>query len=154
MVWKTYTIKRVEGIIEDTDGVKLSFLDGSSAVLRNDETGAMSMLPYLRRQGGCHSLVGVHLNAQNEIADIGAVDRNLVLGVRDKGSSTPEADVWFGGMDGSMSLLKTHPQFRELFADLTAAAASKQPVWYITKGGCVLDVLVPSPEEDTALSGT
>ena len=60
-------------------------------------------------------------------------------------------EIRFGGMDGPMGLLKSHPHFRDLFADLAAAAARKQPVWYIMKGGCVLDVVLPSPEEEAEL---
>jgi hypothetical protein len=50
-----------------------------------------------------------------------------------------------------MALMKAHPRFREIMTALTDATVSHEPVWYITRSGCILDLLRLSPEDDVLL---
>ena len=95
--------------------------------------------------------VGLSVDEAGRIRDVAGVDRDIVLGVEAKDAMTAVA-VWFGKQDGLMALMKDHPRFHELVTLLNEAGASKAPIWYVTRSGCVLDVLQLRPEEDAVLN--
>ena len=80
--------------------------------------------------------------------------QGMLYTVRVEGSSGVELEMERTGGNAIpvvWALMKDHPTFREIMTALAEAAASSQPVWYITRSGCLLDVIQLSPKEDALL---
>ena len=147
-----YHLLKVVALREVQAGVVVTFSDGAAALLRRADGGDGAVLRFLQLAQSGQILVSVWVNEEGQIGDVAGVERDTVFGVEDNSAMPGAVAVWFGKMDGRVGLMKDHPKFREIVTALNEAAASNQPIWYITRSGCLLDVIPPGPEEDTSLA--
>ena len=146
-----YHIRKTSSIQESQSETVVRFSDGTSAILPKTTSGQPGMRRLLDLSGDAHSPVAVAVDDQGNITDVAGAERDIVLGVEDKGGTALGVAVWFGKMDGPMTLPREHPKFQEMVALLAKAAAGNEIVWYATKGGCVLEAMALTHAEDAAL---
>jgi hypothetical protein len=146
-----YRLLTISDLREGRDGVLVSFSDSSTGMLRSTDLADGTILRYLRLAREGQRPVAVLLERDGWICDVAGVVRDIVLGVKELDGTPPVMGVCFSKMDGWIFLLKDHPKFQEIMAALTEAIASQQPVWYITRSSCILDVLHLDPAEEAAL---
>jgi hypothetical protein len=146
-----YQVVKVASLRKVDGGLLVAFSPENSALLPGGVTEFQSFARRLQLAQQADSPVAVSVDSEGEVCDVAGIHRDVVLGVEEK-SNMPGAAVWFGKMDGMMALLKKHPRFEPILALLHQAVACNHPVWYVTRSGCILDILQLSPEEEEALA--
>jgi hypothetical protein len=143
-----YDIQQVKSITADGSGVQIGLANNSTAFLDSDHSAYAWTLGRLRqcKQGG--GVLGIRVDPNRKIIDVAGAYRGPVAGVQPYSPGMPDVEIWFGGLDGPMRLATEEPLFSRRYEELVQAKETDQAVWYIMKGGYLLDVHVLSSAED------
>ena len=145
-----YEIHPVKSITTDALGVQIGLANGSTALLDRGHPEYAWILGRLRQSEQFGGVLGIRVDCERKIIDVGGVFRGPVAGVQNYRPGMAEVEVWFAGLDGPMRLTAEAP-FSRLYEQLVQAKETGQPVWYIMKGGYLLDVHVLTSAEDSMM---
>jgi hypothetical protein len=146
-----YEIHQITSITEHPEGAVLGLSMGPDVLLERNHPYFPRMLERLRVCKQERGMVGIHLDAEGKVFDVGGAYQGKVLAVQEPQQGTADVEVWFEALDGPLLLAADHPAFAAYYHRLAQAKETGRPVWYVMKGGYLFAVLLISSEEDVEL---
>jgi hypothetical protein len=127
----TNSIRLIDAVSRADGGVKVAFRDGSVAWLDPNQTNFQHLL-WLAEWSRPSRPIGVVTDAAGRILDLNAAHETGVAWVREYPTDRDRFRVAFWAYSPVCGLTREQPDFDRIFATLTAAAGTQQPLWVVT----------------------
>jgi hypothetical protein len=139
-----YSIQLIDAVSRADGGVQVAFRDGSRAWLDSGQANFEHLL-WLAEWSRPSRPVGVVMDAAGRILDLNAAHETGVAWVREFPTDRNRFRVAFWAFSPLCGLTREHPEFERIFATLTAAAGTQQPLWVVTQSEETVD---DEPDEE------
>ena len=123
-----HDLRELEGVSNELDGLRLRFLDGSHALLESDHSDFTLLAAIVMSRGADPAWLGILLDADGRVVDLGAVHDTGVRQVREFPGDPTRLDVAFWAFASVCCLTSDHPDFDGLREILTGAVSSQEVV--------------------------
>jgi hypothetical protein len=141
----SYAIRWVSEVRPTEGGLRLTFRDGSGAIL--EPTHPRFAVCRINAESRCGRVmpVGVVLDVQGRVVDLSAAHDTPVRHVREPAPASDYLEVAFWAYSPICALARDHPEFERLEATLVEAAGTPKLLWVATHSA---EIVEGEPDED------
>jgi hypothetical protein len=146
-----YTFVAVAAITEREGGVLISFAEGGEAVLAKSDPRWEEKLRQFEFVQTNKVAAAVQFTGA-AIAEVTGGSRGTVIAMMGQDDAQGgEVAVGFAPSGGFDYLIRSHPRFRQILETLERAYRERRTVWYVMRGGTVLDAQLLPEDRHAAL---